>query len=1029
MKHLLHDALLFCIMAALPVEATNYYVDSNQPDDSESGLSWSTAKKTIQAAVNSAASSDTIYVAAGTYIEGATITPGYSVSNRVYVSKAITIEAVDGPELTMIAGTPATGGDLGTDATRGMFVGNVNAHIIGFTFTNGYTSASGNFHDSCGGGLCADNYSSVVISNCIFIHNKAYSGGGFSGWGTAYDCSFIQNTATGDGGGANAALTAYDCLFTNNTASQYGGGSSAGTMYRCTFVSNHANSGGGMINGIVYDCVFDHNSAATGGGKYYGQAYDCTFINNTVSYYGGGTYEGIVTDCIISNNTAKSGGGAANGKLSGCLIINNRCSDYGGGMAANSGDYATNCTFRGNNASYGGGMYNGDAYNCDFIENSCYYQGGGIRSTTAKNCLISGNTSRQQGGGTYQSTVANCTITANSAEYSGGGAYQGTLNNSIAWYNSAPDYPNIQSAGANYTCSPAVSHGSNGCITNEPLMASHSHLQTGSPCIGAGSVNYLSGSDLDGDPWGSPPPMGCDEPDSIHDGLIDLNLSISATEILTGMNVTITSVIIGQCSRITLDLDDGTVLTNALGPISRSWATSGTKQIVLTAYNDNFPSGISIIREIKTSTMEEAAIRVAPTGNDANDGSSWALAKATIQAGIDAQAFPGGSVLVSNGTYVLSERIQVNKDITVRSLSGPAQTIVDGNGVTGCFYLDDVLCSLEGFTITNGYESYDYGAGVFCYDIHEQVVSNCIITGNINEDSDGGGMYYGIAIHCIFDGNRAPEGYGGGLMYGRAYNCLFINNSAYYGGGASDCELTYCTVAANAAEYEGGGTYYGYMTNCIVWNNTSTNYGDRYPNAYGTDGMYSCCSELEHGEYGCITNAPLFACQNIGNYRLSAGSPCIDTGTNLFMVVLDLDGNARLAGARSDMGAYEYSGEPDSDADGLPDSWESEYYGNATNAVPSAMAANGINTIRECYTADIDPTNPEARFVILELSNGELVFDSSENRSYLLLMSTNLPEGVWLPIEGPRSGAGTNDTMTAPATLPHGYYRLQVEVP
>ena len=67
--------------------------------------------------------------------------------------------------------------------------------------------------------------------------------------------------------------------------------------------------------------------------------------------------------------------------------------------------------------------------------------------------------------------------------------------------------------------------------------------------------------------------------------------------------------------------------------------------------------------------------------------------------------------------------------------------------------------------------------------------------------------------------------------------------------------------------------------------------------------------------------------------------------------------------------------------------------------------------------------------MILELSNGELIFDSSKNRNYILLMSSNLPEGVWLPIEGPRSGAGTNDTMAAPAPMPHGYYRLQVEVP
>ena len=45
----------------------------------------------------------------------------------------------------------------------------------------------------------------------------------------------------------------------------------------------------------------------------------------------------------------------------------------------------------------------------------------------------------------------------------------------------------------------------------------------------------------------------------------------------------------------------------------------------------------------------------ASDGNDGNDGSSWAAAKQTIQAGVDA-AVAGDVVLVTNGTYATGTR-------------------------------------------------------------------------------------------------------------------------------------------------------------------------------------------------------------------------------------------------------------------------------------------------------------------------------------------------------------------------------------
>jgi len=62
-------------LGVLSAQSATYYVDCNRPDNTGDGLSWATAKRTIQAAVNAAASGDTIRVGPGTYGEGTTVTP------------------------------------------------------------------------------------------------------------------------------------------------------------------------------------------------------------------------------------------------------------------------------------------------------------------------------------------------------------------------------------------------------------------------------------------------------------------------------------------------------------------------------------------------------------------------------------------------------------------------------------------------------------------------------------------------------------------------------------------------------------------------------------------------------------------------------------------------------------------------------------------------------------------------------------------------------------------------------------------
>ncbi|UCH83170.1 MAG: hypothetical protein JSW50_11990, partial [Candidatus Latescibacterota bacterium] len=64
-----HSAILASLFVVAPVltNATVYFVDAAQPNDTGNGLSWPTAMQKIQTAIDSSAVGDTVLVKYGTY--------------------------------------------------------------------------------------------------------------------------------------------------------------------------------------------------------------------------------------------------------------------------------------------------------------------------------------------------------------------------------------------------------------------------------------------------------------------------------------------------------------------------------------------------------------------------------------------------------------------------------------------------------------------------------------------------------------------------------------------------------------------------------------------------------------------------------------------------------------------------------------------------------------------------------------------------------------------------------------------------
>ena len=295
---------------------TNWYVNAETGLDSNTGFTAETPKKTLAAAMGvPLLAGDVVHLAEGVYSNGLMGTDTTLVSNRVVVTKAITLVGDGDRANTIVEGAPSPspeytsyGYALGPGAVRCGYFKDSGATVRNITFRNGstyYLSSSSASPPCHGGGVSAS--SDVVFEDCAFVSNRACRAGGACG-GTFRRCLFDGNWAQAKsahvmshstyGTGANC----YNCIFGKGHGSPT---QDIGNMVGCFFDKFYAHDGSENNYGIIPSASrpFINNILLCGLYRPTSNFYPSNCVYVATANSGGASYFHPV-NCIYTNTAA-----------------------------------------------------------------------------------------------------------------------------------------------------------------------------------------------------------------------------------------------------------------------------------------------------------------------------------------------------------------------------------------------------------------------------------------------------------------------------------------------------------------------------------------------------------------------------------------------------------------------------------------------------------------------------------------------------------------------------------------------------
>jgi len=357
--------------------------------------------------------------------------------------------------------------------------------------------------------------------------------------------------------------------------------------------------------------------------------------------------------------------------------------------------------------------------------------------------------------------------------------------------------------------------------------------------------------------------------------------------------------------------------------------------------------------------------------------------------------------------------------------------------------------TIGGLTIQNCDFVENYNGALYLHSGTEKLISNCSFVRNEGVTAPGiyartllwrGGDGEMRIVGCEFSSNRSTSG-SGALTFERGEDnrewiverCDFTDNVGGDMGGAismllagGGAELVNCQFVGNddtmagAVFINGGQPHFNAITNCTFVDNASEVgaavmiglVSDRISNSvfrgnlpsqvWRLDGGTVQYSNVEDGYAGegNIDADPLFADAINGDYRLTEGSPCIDTGTAEGAPDIDFEGGPRPVGDGYDMGADEFG------EGGTPCDLEV-----ALSNYPASVERGGTLAFRASATNDCDDP---------------LTFDRAVmNITGPASLEQILYDGAPFTVAG---RVGKNMSLGIPSGAPLGTYAVEVTI-
>jgi predicted outer membrane repeat protein len=245
------------------------------------------------------------------------------------------------------------------------------------------------------------------------------------------------------------------------------------------------------------------------------------------------------------------------------------------------------------------------------------------------------------------------------------------------------------------------------------------------------------------------------------------------------------------------------------------------------------------------------------------------------------------------------------------------------------------------------------GGGVFAYN-GNPTICQCEFLSNVNSSVGAGAIEVwgggAVIAHCLVANNYGDYCGGVSCRSTSAFwmeNCLIRHNEGRYESAGvriesvANATILHCTITENHIEegrYGAGLCVVNnpkmvWLKNCILSGNSCRGTRDKETQIYWSGDRYAdyCCIEGWDGKWagvGSFGTDPLLT----RDARLRPDSPCIDAGdpdVGDAQTMRDVDGEARLSGARVDIGCDEFV---DADGDDLADSWERRHFSDLTAA-------------------------------------------------------------------------------------------------